>query len=142
MLDHIIYQLNYGCQPMPQSDAPTIPHPVILGDGMHFWCLSTSPAADGTRASDWYKLDFSGVRAVCSCPGFTYRGECSHIGLVLAQMDALCKARTAGWEAERIARRGQSSTDPGTTIVPPPVKRVLYCEAQDAYLLPDEPPAA
>jgi hypothetical protein len=119
MLDHIIYQLNYGCQPMQPSDAPQIPHPVILGDGMHFWCLSTNPAADGTRESDWYKLSFAGVHPVCSCRGFTYRGECPHIGLVAAQVDTLCRERTARWERERVARRGQN---PATGIViPPPV---------------------
>src|SRR5690348_1076706 len=119
-LDHIIHYLNTGVYMVPSSDAPQIPHPVILGDGMHFYCLSTSPAADGTRAGDWYHLDFSSVRAVCSCPGFTYRGECSHIGLVLAQMDTLCRKRTARWEAERQARRGQTTTE--GVVIPPPVK--------------------
>jgi hypothetical protein len=119
MLDHIIYQLNYGCQPMQPSDAPQIPHPVILGDGMHFWCLSTNPAADGTRKSDWYHVDRSGVQPVCSCRAYTRKEGCKHCRIVAAQVDDLCRARTARWQAERIARRGQN---PATGIViPPPV---------------------
>jgi hypothetical protein len=122
-LDHIIHYLNTGRYTMPDPHTPVIPHPVIHGDGMHFWCLSTSPAADGTRAEDWYRLSVAGVAPVCSCPGFTYRGTCPHIGLVAAQIDDLCRARTAAWEAARVARRGQSSTESGM-VSTPPVKRV------------------
>jgi hypothetical protein len=133
-LDHQVYHTLTGKYTYMATPAPQIPHPVILADGMHFYCLSTSPAADGTRAGDWHHVNLSGVRPVCSCRGFAYRGECPHIGLVAAQVDDLCRARTARWQAERVARRGQ--------IVAPPPPPVLYCTAQDAYLLPDEDPAA
>jgi hypothetical protein len=121
-LDHVSYQILTGKYTYMANPAPVVPHPVILGDGMHFWCLSTNPAADGTRAEDWYKLSFAGVKPVCSCRGFTYRGECPHVGLVAAQVDDLCKARTARWQAERIARRGQNTTE--GVVIPPPVKSV------------------
>jgi hypothetical protein len=64
MFDHEFYHTLTGKYTYMTTPLPQIPHPVIHGDGMHFWCLSTSPAADGTRAEDWYRLDFSGVRAV------------------------------------------------------------------------------
>src|SRR6478609_8381474 len=105
MLDTEYYKANYGVY-MPKSDLPVIEHPVILADGMHFYCLSTSPAADGTRAEDWYHVNLSGARPVCACPDFTYRSvACKHLREVLAQADDLCKARTARWDAERQARK-------------------------------------
>jgi hypothetical protein len=104
VLDHIIFDLNYGYKAM-HNDSITIPHPVILGDGMHFYCLSTSPAADGTRAEDWYKLSFAGVQPVCSCRAWRRDTGCKHVSIVAAQVDDLCKARTARWDAERKAAR-------------------------------------
>jgi hypothetical protein len=122
-LDHIIHYLNTGVYMVPSPETPQIPHPVILGDGMHFWCLSTSPAADGTRAGDWHHVNLSGVRPVCSCGDFTYRGgACKHLDLVAAQVDTLCRERTARWQAERVARRGQTVTE--GVVIPPPVKSV------------------
>jgi hypothetical protein len=72
---------------------------------MHFYCLSTSPAADGTRAEDWYKLSFAGVQPVCSCRAWRRDTGCKHVSIVAAQVDDLCKARTARWEAARQARK-------------------------------------
>jgi hypothetical protein len=105
-LDHQVYHnLTGKYTAMPNPALQTIPHPVILGDGMHFYCLSTSAAADGTRAGDWYKLDLSGVYPVCSCRAYSPRKGCKHIWIVDAQVDDLCKARTARWDAERKAAR-------------------------------------
>lgn len=100
VLDHIIAYSNTG-RYTAMPGLPVIPHPVIPLIGNLFYCLSTSAAADGTRAADWYRLDFSGVRPVCSCPGFTHRRDCPHVGLVAAQVDDLCTARTAQWAAAR-----------------------------------------
>lgn len=120
VLDHTIHYLNTGVYMTP-SDAPHISHPVVALGGMRFACLSFSPAADGTRAADWYTLDFSGLHPVCSCRAFTYRGgSCKHIAVVAAQVDDLCRALTAQWAAERAARRGQTGTE--GVVLPPPVK--------------------
>lgn len=105
MLDQLYHFANYG-KYTPMPDLPIIDHPVILADGMHFYCLSFSPAADGTRAEDWHHVNLSGVRPVCACPDFTYRSvACKHLREVLSQADALCQARTARWDAARKAAR-------------------------------------
>jgi hypothetical protein len=104
MLDHIIaHSITGRYTPMP--DLPVIDHPVILADGMHFYCLSTSPAADGTRATDWYALSFAGVYPICNCKAWRRETGCKHCDLVAAQLDDLCQARTARWAAEHAARR-------------------------------------
>ena len=104
MLDHLAYH-NLTGKYTPMPDLPVIPHPVILGDGLHCWCLSTSPAADGTRATDWYALSFAGVYPICNCKAWRRETGCKHCDLVAAQLDALCQARTARWAAEHAARR-------------------------------------
>jgi hypothetical protein len=119
LLDHILHQQITGVYSMPNL-APQIPHPVILGDGMHFYCLSTSPAADGTRAGDWYLVNLAGVRPVCACRAYSPKTGCKHVSIVAAQVDALCKARTARWAAERQAARAQTMTE--GVVIPPPVK--------------------
>src|SRR5690348_18277402 len=98
-LDHILHYQTYGVY--MESTAPQIPHPVILADGMHFYCLSTSAAADGTRAEDWYKLSFAGVYPICNCRAWRRDTGCKHCTIVAGQVDDLCKARTARWDAER-----------------------------------------
>lgn len=71
--------------------------------------MSTSPAADGTRAGDYYLVNCQGATPVCSCPGFTYHRDCPHVAIVAAQLDALCRARTARWAAEKAAREGRAA---------------------------------
>ena len=108
MFDHELYANIHG-KYSPMSTAPQIPHPVILGDGLHCWCLSTSPAADGTRAADWYALSFAGAYPLCNCKAWRRDTGCKHTRIAAAQLDALCRARTARWAAERAAREGRAA---------------------------------
>lgn len=103
MLDQLYHFANTGRYTM--TTAPAIPHPVIHADGMHFYCLSTSAAADGTRAGDWYALSFAGVTPICNCKAWRRETGCKHVRIVAAQIDDLCRARTAQWAAEHAARR-------------------------------------
>jgi hypothetical protein len=110
VLDHIIAHSITG-RYMPQSNRPVIDHPVIPLLGNRFYVLSFSPAADGTRAEDWYAIDNRGVRPVCSCRAYTPATGCKHCAEVqrqepalIAQVDALLAADLAERKAARLAR--------------------------------------
>jgi hypothetical protein len=104
VLDHIIAYSNTG-RYTAMPGLPVIPHPVIAVPGNYFYCLSTSAAADGTRAADWHLCNFQGVTPVCSCQGFRYHGTCPHLGIVEAQMPALVAHVNALLAADRAARK-------------------------------------
>lgn len=118
-LDHAVYHTIHGKYTHMTPTAPPIPHPVIALPGNRFYCLSTSPAADGTRAEDWYQVNYQGVRPVCSCRAWNRKTGCKHIALVTPQIAPLQRAMVAQWEAERQARRGQTTTE-GNPLPPPP----------------------
>jgi hypothetical protein len=128
-LDHQVYYTLHG-KYTAMPTAPQIAHPVVPLLGNLFYCLSTSAAADGTRAADWYKLSYQGVRPVCSCRAYTPADGCKHIRIcdaqmpaLIAEVDTLLAADRAAYRIARLAReaaRGQSSTD--ATVIPPPVK--------------------
>jgi hypothetical protein len=110
MLDQLYHFANYGkYSPMP--DLPVIPHPIAPLLGNRFYCLSFSPAADGTRAEDWHLVNCQGVRPVCSCRAYTPATGCKHCAEVqgqepalIAQVDALMAADLAERKAARLAR--------------------------------------
>lgn len=105
MFDHEFYHSLTGKYTHMAQPLPVIPHPIIALPGNLFWCLSTSAAADGTRAEDWYALSFAGVYPRCNCKAWRRETGCKHVALCEAQMPALIADIDAQLAADRAARR-------------------------------------
>lgn len=84
------------CAPTPYQ--PIIAHQNPVG-GLRFTITSES------TPTKKYRVDLSGVRPVCSCPAFTFGGDCKHLGHVAVAAPILEAALIAREATERAARR-------------------------------------